>query len=87
MAKHIGIDKILIPYATNRKAALLTVVVPEDICVIVVQVPVPCIDTIALARRPKVAVVTHIAVITTAVATVPTRKRIKSRCTKFSVIL
>ena len=60
MAKHIGIDKILIPYATNRKPVLLIGVEPVDSCVTVAQPPVPCTGTIELAKRPKGAGVPYI---------------------------
>jgi len=53
---------------------LLIVVVPVDICVIVVQFPVPSIVTIVLAGRPKVAVVPNIVVITIIVVTVTSGK-------------
>ena len=74
MAKHIGIDKILIPNATNRKAVLLIAAAPADICLIVVQKPAPRKVTTELAKRRKVAVVPHTAVITISGATETRRK-------------
>ena len=73
MAKHIGIDKILIPNATNRIAALLIVGEPADTCVIVEQYPGPRKETIGLARRPKVAEDSYNVVITIIVETVTRR--------------
>ena len=87
MAKHIGIDKILIPYATNRKAVSQIEVAPVDICVTGEQYPVPCKVTKVLTRRPKVAVVPYTAVTTTTVVTVTRRKTVETTSPKFGVRL